>query len=130
MARNKLAGAVSIVGCKIQRGIGWFVAILFGAVGIDFLQDDPVDIACVILSFAFMTAGILNIVKATKKLKAAKNVELEAAKTEAVQAAVAANPAPKKITYIAIECPSCGANIKVPKGQVSTCEYCDSQVQG
>ena len=52
------------------------------------------------------------------------------AKTEAVQAAVAANPAPKKITYIAIECPSCGADIKVPKGQVSTCEYCDSQVQG
>ncbi len=130
MARNKVVGAVRVIGAKIQRAIGWFVAILFGAVGIDFLQDDPVDMACVILSFAVMTAGIIGIIRGTKKLKNAKQAELDAAKAEAEAAFRAKNPEPPKITYVVIDCPSCGGDIRVPRGQVSICEYCGSQVQG
>ena len=100
---------------------GWVLAILFGLTFVVSLFDDVADEAgMLIVCFVFAAVGVWMIVSAKKTRKA----ELEKEKQDAIKAAVAKAPKPKIKSFVAVECPNCGATTGVEKDCIGRCEYC------
>ena len=106
---------------------GWALAILFGLTFVVSLFDDVADEAgMLIVCFVFAAAGVWMIVSS----KRARKAELEKEKQDAIKAAAAKAPKPKIRSFIAVECPNCGATAGVEKNGIGRCEYCGGVIDG
>ena len=126
---------LSWLGRFLKTLAGGFLVCLFGVTAVYALLDDVHDDAAMIaVSFVLVGLGVLLLCSARRDKKRAEAASEEETSYRRAREEKAVERAEKErleaISFTAVECPGCGASVRVRRGGVENCEYCGTAVEG